>query len=83
MDRALLVYKTLEHMLKSPASFGLGRQPPKALIEALRAMRQCLGEKLMEENDLLSRDWLSCELSQDADRCPKSEQLVASKGKSR
>jgi len=69
MNRVLVVYKGLGRVLNSPQSFGLGERPPKPLIEALRAMRQSLREELVEENELSSADWLSSELSQDADRC--------------
>jgi hypothetical protein len=68
MDRVLSVYKALGRILNGPQSFGLGDRPPKPLTEALNAMRQCLREELAEQNELSSRDWLSCELSQDADR---------------
>jgi hypothetical protein len=68
MNRVLLVYKTLGRVLNSPQSFGLGERPPKPLVEALSAMRQRLREELAEENELSSGDWLSRDLSQDADR---------------
>jgi hypothetical protein len=68
MNRVLLVYKALGRVLNSPQSFGLGERPPKLLTEALCAMRQSLREELLEENELSSGDWLSRELSQDADR---------------
>ena len=67
MNRVLLVYKTLGRVLDSPQSFGLGEHAPKSLEETLSAMRRCLGEELAEENELSSGDWLSRELSQDAD----------------
>jgi hypothetical protein len=68
MDRVLLVYKALGRVLNSPQSFGLGDRPPKPLTEALCAMRQSLREELAEESELSSEDWLSRDLSQDADR---------------
>jgi hypothetical protein len=68
MNRVLLVYKALGRVLNDPQSFGLGERPPKPLNEALSAMRQSLREELAEESELLSVDWLSGELSQDADR---------------
>jgi len=68
MDRVLLVYKALGRVLNSPQSFGLGDRPPKPLTEALCAMRQILREELAEKNELSSEDWLSRDLSQDADR---------------
>ena len=68
MDRVLLVYKALGRVLNSPQAFGLGERPPKPLIEALSAMRQSLREELVEEKQLSSEDWLSRDLSQDADR---------------
>lgn len=67
MNRVLLVYKTLGRILESPQSFGLGKRMPEPLDAVLRAMRRCLGEELAEENELSSGDWLSRELSQDAD----------------
>ena len=68
MNRVLSVYKELGRVLDSPQSFGLGERPPKLLTETLCAMRQSLREELVEENELSSGDWLSSELSQDADR---------------
>jgi hypothetical protein len=68
MNWVLLVSKTLGRVLNSPQTFGLGERPPKPLTEALTAMRQSLREELVEENELSSGDWLSCDLSQDADR---------------
>jgi hypothetical protein len=67
MNRVLLVYKALGQVLNDPQSFGLGEQAPKPLTEALSAMRQSLLEELAEENELSSGDWLSRDLSQDAD----------------
>jgi hypothetical protein len=68
MDRVLLVYKALGRVLNSPQSFGLGDRPPQPLTEALCNMRQSLREELAEKNELSSEDWLSRDLSQDADR---------------
>jgi hypothetical protein len=68
MNRVLLVYKALGRVLNSPQSFGLGDQPPELLTGTLSAMRECLREEMAEENELSSGDWLSSELSQDADR---------------
>ena len=73
MNRVLLVYKALGRVLDSPQSFGLGERPPKPLAEALSAMRQSLREELVEENKLSSEDWLSRELSQDADQRPPAK----------
>lgn len=67
MSRVLLVYKALGQVLDRPQSFGLGERVPEPLDAALSAMRRCLGEELAEENDGPTGDWLSCELSQDAD----------------
>jgi len=67
MNRVLLVYKTLGRVLDSPQSFGLGAHVPEPLDAVLSAIRRCLGEELAEENELSSGDWLSRELSQDAD----------------
>lgn len=67
MNRVMLAYKTLGRVLNSPQSFGLGDRPPKPLTDALSAIRQSLREELVEEDELSSNDWLSCELSQDAD----------------
>jgi hypothetical protein len=68
MNRVLLVYKALGRLLDNPQSFGLGERMPKPLAEALSTMRRCLREELVEENELSSGDWLSRDLSQDADR---------------
>lgn len=67
MNRVLLVYKALGQVLNDPQSFGLEERAPKPLIEALSAMRQSLREELAEENEQSSGDWLSRDLSQDAD----------------
>jgi len=69
MNRVFIVYKALGRVLNNPQSFGLGERPPKRLTEALTSMRQSLRDELVEENELSSTDWLSSELSQDADRC--------------
>jgi hypothetical protein len=71
INRVLLVYKMLGQVLNNPQSFGLGDRAPKPLVEVLGTMRQSLREELAEENRLSAEDWLSDELSQDADR-PKS-----------
>jgi hypothetical protein len=42
------------------------------LIEVLSAMRKDLREELVEQKQLLSEDWLSSELSQDADQNPST-----------
>lgn len=68
MNRVLLVYKTLGQVLNNPQSFGLGDRAPKSLVDVLSTMRQSLREELEEENRLSAEDWLSDELSQDADR---------------
>lgn len=70
MNRIMLVYKMLGQILDCPQSFGLGDRPPKALVEALSTMRKNVREELIEENRLLSEDWMSSELSQDADVMP-------------
>jgi hypothetical protein len=80
MNRVLLVYKTLGQVLDNPQSFGLGDRAPKPLAEALSTMRQSLREELAEESRLSAEDWLSGELSQDADR-PKP--LAAKRGSGR
>ena len=72
MNRIMQVYKILGQVLNRPQSFGIGERPPKALIEALSAMRKDLREELIEQNQLLSEDWLSSELSQDADQQPST-----------
>lgn len=71
MNRVLLVYKTLGQVLNNPQSFGLDDRAPKPLVDVLSAMRRSLRDELEEENRLSAEDWLSGELSQDADR-PKS-----------
>lgn len=71
INRVLLVYKTLGHVLNNPHSFGLGDRAPKPLVEVLTTMRQSLRAELAEDDRLSSEDWLSGELAQDADR-PKS-----------
>ncbi len=68
MNRVMRVYKILGQVLNSPQSYGLGDRAPRPLIETLSTMRQCLREELAEDNHLSSEDWLSSELSQDADR---------------
>lgn len=78
MNRVLIVYKALGRVLNSPQSFGLGERLPKPLIEALTAMRQSLRDELVEEKELLSGDWLSRDLSQDADRCGQVKTASAS-----
>ncbi len=71
INRVLLVYKMLGQVLNDPQSFGLGDHAPKRLVEALGAMRQSLCEDMTEECQLSTADWLSDELSQDADQ-PKA-----------
>jgi hypothetical protein len=73
MNRVMVVYKALGRVLISPQSFGLSERPPKLLNDALCAMRQSLREELVEENELWSGDWLSCELAQDADQHPQAK----------
>ena len=68
MNRVLLVYKTLGQVLNSPQSFGLGDRAPKPLVDVLSTMRRSLRGELEDENHLSAEDWLSGELSQDADR---------------
>jgi hypothetical protein len=65
--------------MNSPQSFGLGDRPPKPLTEALCAMRQSLREQLVEEKQLSSEDWLSRDLSQDADRGPRENRVIQRK----
>jgi hypothetical protein len=72
MNRIMQVYKLLGQVLNSPQSFGLSERPPRPLIEALSTMRKDLREELVEQNQLLSGDWLSSELSQDADQHPST-----------
>ena len=67
MNGVMLVYKKLGQVLSSPQSFGLGEPPPQSLIETLSTMRRLLREELAEDNEQSSEDWLSSELSQDAD----------------
>jgi hypothetical protein len=67
INRLLLAYGTLGQILDNPRLFGLGEPAPKPLVDALTAVRQSLREDLAEENRLSSEDWLSGELSQDAD----------------
>lgn len=79
MNRVLLVYKALGRVLNSPQAFGLGDRPPKELSEALCAMRQSLRDELLEENELSSGDWLSHDLSQDADRGSGENRVIQRK----
>ncbi len=72
VNRVLLVYKALGQVLNSPQAFGLGDRAPKPLVEALSAMRRSLREELEEENRLGGQDWLSDELSQDADTAKRA-----------
>ena len=75
MNKVMQVYRGLGQVLNSPQSFGLGERAPKPLIEALTGMRQSLREELAEDSEMSSDDWLSSELSQDADNpeTPKPE----------
>jgi hypothetical protein len=83
-NRVLLVYKMLGQVLNNPQSFGLGDRAPKALIEVLSTMRESLREELAEENQLSAEDWLSDELSQDADRPkPVAGKCAAGTGRNR
>jgi hypothetical protein len=68
MNRVLAVYRSLGQVLNNPQAFGLSDRAPKTLVEALSSMRQSLREELAEANRLSAEDWLSDELSQDADR---------------
>ena len=79
MNGVLLVYHALGRVLTCPQSFGLGDQAPKPLIEALSAMRQSLLEEIAEENEMSSGDWLSSQLSQDADRSRQVKKASAMK----
>jgi hypothetical protein len=79
MNRVLLVYEALGRVLNHPQSFGLGDRAPKPLIEALTTMRQCLRGEMAEENELSSADWLSTQLSQDADRSRQVKATFATK----
>ena len=78
MKRVSLVYKALGRLLDNPQSFGFGERMPKPLAEALSSMRRSRRQELEEENELSSGDWLSWELSQDADHrpLPKTGSLV-------
>lgn len=67
MNRLMQVYKMLGQLLNNPQSFGLSERPPKLLVEALSTMRKNVREELVEEDQLLAEDWMSSELSQDAD----------------
>jgi hypothetical protein len=71
MTRIMLVYKTLGQVLNSPRSFGLGGRAPQGLVDALTASRHWLREEMLEDNEQSYKDWLSSELSQDADRAVK------------
>ncbi len=83
-NRVLLVYKMLGQVLNNPQSFGLGDRAPKSLVEVLSTMRQRLREELGEENRLSAEDWLSDELSQDADRPkPLTAKRAAGSGRHR
>jgi hypothetical protein len=81
-NRVLLVYKTLGQVLNSPQSCGLGDRAPKALVDALSAMRRSLREEIEEGTRLSADDWLSGELSQDAAR-PKTLKAKSAGGASR
>jgi hypothetical protein len=79
MNRVMMVYKALGRVLNSPQSFGLSERPPKPLTDALCEMRRSLREELVEENELASSDWLSCELAQDADPHPHARPVAVAK----
>jgi hypothetical protein len=64
-DRVKKVYLMLGRVLSNPRAFGLHERPPKALDEALSKMQLDLMHELREE--LSEEDFLSMELSQDAD----------------
>jgi len=66
-SRVLLVYRSLGRVLSSPSDYGLGVRAPQPLVEALTAMRRSLREELAEGPEVSDDDWLSDELSQDAD----------------
>jgi hypothetical protein len=65
-DRIKKVYLTLGRILNDPAGYGLGPQTPKMLADTLGQAQQKLMEELREERP--ESDFLSAELSQDADR---------------
>lgn len=65
-DRIREVYLTLGRILSDPARFGLGQRMPQALADTLGLARQELMQELREE--LADSDFLTAELSQDADR---------------
>jgi hypothetical protein len=64
-DRVKKVYLMLGRVLSNPRAFGLDERPPKALDEALSKMQLDLMDELREK--LSEEDFLSMELSQDAD----------------
>jgi len=60
------VYQTIGRVLNNPRAFGLGERSPRALENELTRIRLELMEELREE--ISEEEFLSTELSQDADR---------------
>jgi hypothetical protein len=59
------IYLLVGDLLNNPRAFGLEQRPPKALEHALTEIRCGLMKKLQEK--ISEEDFLSAELSQDAD----------------
>jgi hypothetical protein len=59
------VYVLVGRVLNNPRAFGLEERPPKALAEALTKIQSELMKELQEE--ISEEEFLSTELSQDAD----------------
>jgi hypothetical protein len=60
------IYLLLGRVLNNPRAFGLEERPPKALEDALTKVQSELMKELQEE--ISEEEFLSTELSQDADR---------------
>ena len=70
MNRIKKLYLEVGQVLNSPERFGLAERMPKPLVEALTRIQLELMEELRErgvEEEFFAQDFLSDELSQDAD----------------
>jgi hypothetical protein len=72
-NRIQEAYRELGRVLDDPGSFGLSQGISRALEHVLIGVRRKLLEAFVENKELgADEDWLTAELSQDADRgnCP-------------
>jgi hypothetical protein len=71
MNRIKSLYLEIGQVLNSPERFGLPERMPKPLVDVLTKIQLELMQELRErgvEEDFVAQDFLSEELSQDADR---------------